>query len=157
MGSPGSTLLVWVGCGAIAMCGSLCYTELGTMYPNASGGEYVYIQKAFGDLPAFLLSFTSVLIIKPSSMAIIALTCGDYVIEAVTTGKGADPGYAKLIAFFLLGKCVICCKLRQLEFLVILKRWHIQLSYLTNQTKGNYLNIKWCARLVEIDLDVSRV
>ena len=103
MGSPGAILLVWAGCGVIAMLGALCYVELGTMYPDASGGEYVYIQKAFGDLPAFLLSFTSVLIIKPSSMAIIALTCGDYIIEALTGGSG-DQAYAKLIAFFLLGK-----------------------------------------------------
>ena len=106
MGSPGATLLVWAGSGVIAMCGALCFTELGTMYPNASGGEYFYIRKAFGDLPAFLLSFTSVLIIKPSSMAIIALTCGNYIIEAVTGGAAdtAHPGYAKLIAFALLGK-----------------------------------------------------
>uniref|UniRef100_A0A7M5WTC4 Uncharacterized protein n=1 Tax=Clytia hemisphaerica TaxID=252671 RepID=A0A7M5WTC4_9CNID len=82
--SPGATLLVWTGCGLIAMFGALCYVELGTMYPNESGGEYIYIQKAFGDLPAFLLAFTSVSIIKPSSMALIALTCGDYLMVAIS-------------------------------------------------------------------------
>ena len=101
--SPGATLLVWTGCGLIAMFGALCYTELGTMYPDESGGEYIYIQKAFGDLPAFLLAFTSVSIIKPSSMALIAITCGDYLMVAIS-GTDANPAYSKLIAFILLGK-----------------------------------------------------
>ena len=98
--SVGASLIVWAGCGVIAMFGSLAYTELGTMYPNSSGGEYIYIKKAFGDLPAFLFTFTSVFITKPATMTLIALTCGDYLMEAV----GGDPKYSKLVAFVLLGK-----------------------------------------------------
>ena len=37
--SPGASLVIWSGCGVIAMLASLSYCELGTMFPNASGGE----------------------------------------------------------------------------------------------------------------------
>ena len=43
-----------------------------------SGAEYVYIGKAFGSFPAFLFSWTGILISRPGSIAIIITTCGDY-------------------------------------------------------------------------------
>ena len=38
VGSTGASLVVWAGCGVIAMFASLSYCELGTMFPDASGG-----------------------------------------------------------------------------------------------------------------------
>lgn len=40
--SVGLSLVVWAGCGLLALCGSLCYCEMGTMIPK-SGAEYSYL------------------------------------------------------------------------------------------------------------------
>lgn len=76
--SIGAALLIWLGCGLIALFGSLCYAELGTCIKK-SGGEYSYLMEAFGKIPAYLFAWTSVLIIRPASGAIIALTFAEYV------------------------------------------------------------------------------
>ena len=71
--SIGASLLIWLGCGLLALFGSLCYAELGTCIKK-SGGEYSYLMQAFGRIPAFLFVWASVLILQPASGAIIALT-----------------------------------------------------------------------------------
>ena len=86
-GSVGLTLIVWSLCGVLAMFGALCYAELGTMIP-LSGADYVYILQAFGPLPAFLYSWTSVTVIYPSQFAIICLPFGAYLIEPIFPGCG---------------------------------------------------------------------
>lgn len=79
-GSVGMSLIVWGGCGVIAVLGALCYAELGTMIPK-SGGEFAYLLEAFGAPGAFLYSWTSVTLLRPSQTAIIALAFGKYVAE----------------------------------------------------------------------------
>lgn len=65
---------------SICMCGytgALCYAELGTMITK-SGGEYSYLMEAFGSLVAYLYSWTTVMVLKPSSFAIITLSFAEY-------------------------------------------------------------------------------
>lgn len=76
-GSVGLSLIVWVGAGLIALMGSLCYSELGTLIPK-SGGDYSYVREAYGDLMAFVYIWVSVLLVRPSSLAIMSLTFGTY-------------------------------------------------------------------------------
>ncbi|KAK3701454.1 hypothetical protein QZH41_004059 [Actinostola sp. cb2023] len=76
--SIGLALLIWLGCGLLAMFGCLCYAELGA-YVTKSGAEYAYLLQAFGRIPAYLFAWTSILIIRPASGAIIALIFGEYV------------------------------------------------------------------------------
>ncbi|KAK6185293.1 hypothetical protein SNE40_007559 [Patella caerulea] len=76
-GSVGLSLLVWAGSGLIAMMGGLCYAELGTLLPK-SGGEYIYLKEGLGDIPAFLFAWTSILVTRTSSLAIITLTFATY-------------------------------------------------------------------------------
>lgn len=62
------------------MCGytgALCYVELGTMITK-SGGEYPYFMEAFGSVVAYLYSWTTVMVLKPSSFAIITLSFAEY-------------------------------------------------------------------------------
>ena len=46
-------LLVWVIGGVISLFGCVAFAELGSMFPE-SGGQYVYLREAYGDLVAFL-------------------------------------------------------------------------------------------------------
>ncbi|XP_056381721.1 B(0,+)-type amino acid transporter 1 isoform X1 [Hyla sarda] len=77
-GAVGPCLIIWTACGAIGMMGALCFAELGTMITK-SGGEYPYLMEAFGPIPAFLFSWSSVIVMKPSSFAIICLSFAEYV------------------------------------------------------------------------------
>ncbi|XP_057218699.1 b(0,+)-type amino acid transporter 1-like [Triplophysa rosa] len=76
-GAVGPSLCVWAACGVLATLGALCYAELGTMITK-SGGEYPYLMEGFGPVLAYLYSWTTVIVLKPSSFAIIALSCAEY-------------------------------------------------------------------------------
>ncbi|XP_042907812.1 b(0,+)-type amino acid transporter 1 isoform X2 [Parasteatoda tepidariorum] len=101
-GSVGTSLLVWSGCGILSLLGALCYAELGTMITK-SGAEYSYMMDAFGPLPAFLFSWVSVLVLKPSMMAIICLSLGEYVVEPLNIGCPPNMYAVKLVAALSIG------------------------------------------------------
>ncbi len=50
---PAWFLMVWVLGGLISLCACCAFAELGSMFPD-SGGQYVYLREAYGDLVAFL-------------------------------------------------------------------------------------------------------
>ncbi|XP_032925728.1 asc-type amino acid transporter 1 isoform X1 [Catharus ustulatus] len=81
-GSVGLALIVWVLGGGVAALGSLCYAELGVTIPR-SGGDYSYVTEIFGGLAGFLLLWSAVLIMYPTSLAVIALTFSNYVLQPV--------------------------------------------------------------------------
>ena len=68
VGSPGMVLLVWVAAGLLSLAGALTYAELGALLPHA-GGEYVYLRKAYGDLPAFLFGWMRIIVGSTGSVA----------------------------------------------------------------------------------------
>ncbi len=61
LGSPGWILLLWAAGALLALCGAVCYAELGAALPRV-GGEYVYLREAFGPLAGFLSGWTSLTI-----------------------------------------------------------------------------------------------
>uniref|UniRef100_H3AHW9 b(0,+)-type amino acid transporter 1 n=1 Tax=Latimeria chalumnae TaxID=7897 RepID=H3AHW9_LATCH len=77
MGSPGGSLLIWAACGLLTMLSALSYAELGQFIAE-SGGEYIYLLRIFGQVPAFLLIFTSVLVVRPAGIAAVSLSLGEY-------------------------------------------------------------------------------
>ncbi|ROL55365.1 Asc-type amino acid transporter 1 [Anabarilius grahami] len=81
-GSVGIALVVWVLGGGVAALGSLCYAELGVTIPK-SGGDYSYVTEIFGGLMGFLLLWSAVLIMYPTTLAVIALTFSNYVLQPV--------------------------------------------------------------------------
>nr|XP_020823133.1 b(0,+)-type amino acid transporter 1-like isoform X3 [Phascolarctos cinereus] len=79
MGSPGGSLVIWAACGLLATLGALSYAELGTLITE-SGGDYVYILRTFGALPAFLVIYVSTLLVRPAGIAAMSLTFAEYVV-----------------------------------------------------------------------------
>jgi APA family basic amino acid/polyamine antiporter len=55
VGTPALVLAAWVAAGLVAMLGALCFAELGALLPHA-GGEYVYLSRAYGEIPGFLFA-----------------------------------------------------------------------------------------------------
>ncbi len=77
LGSPTLMLSVWVIGGVMSLFGAMIYAELGAMYPE-TGGPYVYLQEMYGDLPAFLYGWSSLVVINTASLASFAFVCADY-------------------------------------------------------------------------------
>ena len=71
VGSPSSVLWAWLAAGLLSLAGALTYAELGAMMPEA-GGEYVFLREAYGDLPAFLFGWTSVMLIASGGLAAVS-------------------------------------------------------------------------------------
>ena len=70
-------LLLWLIVGVFAYIGGLIYAELGTRLPH-TGGEYVYLSKAFGPYIGFLFVWAQLFIIRTSPAAGLAIITVDY-------------------------------------------------------------------------------
>lgn len=71
VGSPALVYLVWLTGGLLSLAGAMTYAEIAAGRPRY-GGEYAFLREAYGDLVAFLYTWTWVLIAKPASLATIA-------------------------------------------------------------------------------------
>ncbi|KAM6968964.1 b(0,+)-type amino acid transporter 1 isoform 1-T1 [Tautogolabrus adspersus] len=78
VGSPGASLVIWALAGVVAMTAALCYTELGTII-SESGGDFIYILRIYGPCPAFFAAITFILVVRPFSIAAIAISIAEYV------------------------------------------------------------------------------
>src|SRR5438874_10095700 len=74
---PGVALGVWALAGLLALVGALCYAELASTYPR-SGGDYVYLTRAYGRWCGFLFGWAQLAVILTASIAMMAFVFGDY-------------------------------------------------------------------------------
>ena len=77
IGSPAWMLVLWVLTGIIKILAALSYGALAGMMPNA-GGQYVYIQRAFGRLPSFLYGWTVFTVIQTGVIAVCGILINTY-------------------------------------------------------------------------------
>jgi amino acid transporter len=71
------TIMVWVAGAFVSLCGALCVAELGAAMPEA-GGQFVYLEKAYGPVWGYLYGWGSSVIINPASMAAVAVGFATY-------------------------------------------------------------------------------
>ena len=89
---PGYFLLVWALGGAAAICGALSVAELGAMMPRA-GGDYPYLQMAYGPGVAFSAGWLQLLATFPGSLAAMAVGVATYQLPVL-----AGPGFAETLS-----------------------------------------------------------
>jgi APA family basic amino acid/polyamine antiporter len=77
LGSAAWILVTWLLTGLLTMSAALSYGELAGMMPNA-GGQYVYIQRAYGKLMSFLYGWTVFTVIQTGVIAAVAVTFANY-------------------------------------------------------------------------------
>jgi len=70
-------LLVWVIGGVVSLFGCVAFAELGSMYPE-SGGQYVYLREAYGDLVAFLYGWMLFAVANGGTIAALSVASAAY-------------------------------------------------------------------------------
>ncbi len=115
LGDARTVLLVWFAGALFALCGAISYSELGVNFPS-SGGEYVYLTRAFGPAWGFMSGWISFFAGFSAPIAAAALAFSDYLgyfypslrqaNESWVVGSGAlslKIGGAQAIACVLIG------------------------------------------------------
>jgi basic amino acid/polyamine antiporter, APA family len=100
---PTETLFigVWLLGGVYALLGALSVAELGAMIPR-SGGWYVFIQRAMGNYPGFVVGWSDWLS-TCGTLGVIALVVGEYSAALVPALGGRDKAIAVVVVLLFAG------------------------------------------------------
>ena len=105
LGNPMVMIGLWVVGGFLALCGALCYGELGAAMPRA-GGDYVYLGELFHPSLGFLTGWVSFLVGFSAPLAASSLGCSEYLASAFPVlMEFGDPALLKkaLAALLIVG------------------------------------------------------
>src|SRR6201987_3706070 len=128
-------LLVWVLGALISLCACGAFAELGSMFPD-SGGQYIFLREAYGDLVAFLYGWMLFAVANGGSIAAVSFrSAGD--------SRHAFPFVSQEhIVFSILGVTVTRAHLFALLLIAILTyvnviglRWGTLLQNVSTWTK----------------------
>ena len=81
LGNPRALLLCWLCGGLFALCGALCYGELGARFPRA-GGEYVFLKESLGKPVGFLSGWISLIVGFSAPIAAASMAFATYFFQA---------------------------------------------------------------------------
>src|SRR5579862_4530774 len=70
-------LLVWVLGALISLCACFAFAELGSMFPD-SGGQYIFLREAYGDLIAFLYGWMLFTVANGGTIAALSVAAAAY-------------------------------------------------------------------------------
>jgi amino acid transporter len=93
-------MLLWLAGGLISLAGALCYAELASRYPHA-GGEYHFLQRAYGDRVAFLFAWSRMSVVQTGAIAALAFVFADYASRLAPLGSHGTTVYAAMIVVAL--------------------------------------------------------
>src|SRR5246127_3325510 len=68
---------VWVLGAVISLFACFAFAELGSMFPD-SGGQYIYLREAYGDLPAFLYGWMLFAVANGGTIAALSVASAAY-------------------------------------------------------------------------------
>jgi len=74
---PGSFILIWIVGGMLTLCGALSFGELAAAMP-ATGGQYVFLSKAFSRFWGYLYGWTVFSVIQTGFIAAVAVAFANY-------------------------------------------------------------------------------
>src|SRR5436309_12974594 len=77
VGSPELLLSVWLVAGVVSLLGTLSNAELASMMPR-TGGQYVFLQRAYGPFIAFLYGWALFVVIQSGSIAALSYVFAEY-------------------------------------------------------------------------------
>lgn len=100
--SEGWLIAAWIIGGLIALLGAMCYAELTTTYPQ-SGGDYVFLTRAFGRQAGFLFAWAEYWIVRPGNVGMMAFVFATYALGLLGSPSGADDRKAELV----LASCAV--------------------------------------------------
>jgi L-type amino acid transporter 9 len=104
--SPGVAILVWIIGGLIAWAGAASFAELGAAIPD-NGGMLEYLSYIYGDLLAAIMSWTWIMAVKPSSMAVLSTIFAEYWTSIIVSSGSEHFWLNKLLAVATLGSMVL--------------------------------------------------
>jgi len=90
---PWTGLGVWALAGLLTLIGALCYAELASTYPR-SGGDYVYLTRAFGPCVGFLFGWAQLAVLRTGNIGMMAYVFADYAARLWDFGPGTTLWYA---------------------------------------------------------------
>ena len=89
LGDPQTMLLCWFVGGVFALCGALCYGELGAMFPRA-GGEYVFLRESFGKGMGFLSGWVSLIVGFSAPIAAASIAFATYFFRTMSPSSSPE-------------------------------------------------------------------
>jgi len=126
---------VWVLGALISLCACFAFAELGSMFPD-SGGQYIYLREAYGDLIAFLYGWMLFAVANGGTIAALSVASAAYVGQVVPFVS------QERVAFSILGMAVTRAHLFGLLLIAILTyvnvvglRWGALLQNVSTWTK----------------------
>jgi APA family basic amino acid/polyamine antiporter len=81
LNNPLLMIILWIVGGIIALCGALCYSELGAAIPHA-GGEYIFLSKLYHPMFGFLSGWVSFIVGFSAPIAASSIGFSEYFCRA---------------------------------------------------------------------------
>ncbi|REK17758.1 MAG: amino acid permease [Planctomycetota bacterium] len=91
--TPGLAMVAWIAGGLLCLNGAFTYAELASAYPR-SGGDYVYLTRAYGSWVGFLFGWAQISVILTGSIGMMAYVFADYASTLWNFGPATTLVYA---------------------------------------------------------------